>query len=40
MTLRNEAGDDVAKGVCHSVDADDVVDIVEWVILKVLKIGF
>ena len=27
VTLRNEAGDDVAKGVCHSVDADDVVDM-------------
>ena len=27
VTLRNEAGDDVAKGVCHSIDADDVVDM-------------
>ena len=27
MTLRNEAGDDIAKGICHSVDADDVVDM-------------
>ena len=27
VTLRNEAGDDVAKGVSHSVDADDVVDM-------------
>ena len=27
VTLGNKAGDDVAKGVCHSVDANDVVDM-------------
>ena len=27
VTLRNEAEDDVAKGICHSVDADLMIDM-------------
>ena len=27
VTLRNEARDDVAKGICHSMDADLVIDM-------------
>ena len=27
VTLTNESGEDVARGICHSVDADLVIDI-------------